>query len=116
MNRKYLLTIAAVASIGALLFYLFGRSSTGDADEVDQASSQAQVAPGDAKARPASLQSLAKSSIAGQVVDESGAAIAGARVCARASSPKLASEDQHQQNCILVGTDGHYQFPRLTSM
>lgn len=111
MNRKGLLVVAGVVVLGALLFFSMGKSD-GPADS-GKGAIAGKVSAQTVLPTRRNIHSLPKGSIAGAIVDGKGAPVAGARVCARASSPKLSGEDGHEYNCVMAAANGRYKFVDL---
>ncbi len=110
MNRKTIATVVAVAAVAALLFFLT-RSDDAEDKKSDVSASKAGGAAS-SLSHP-TIHNQPKASMAGKVVDQEGAAVLGARICASAASPELADEDDHDLNCVQSAVDGSYTFPRL---
>ncbi len=110
MNRKTIAIVAGAVALAALLFFLTRSEDTENTKSNVSAAKSGQPA---SSLGPPTIHNQPKASIAGQVVDQDGAAVLGARVCASASSPKLADEDDHDLNCVLSVVGGSYSFGGL---
>lgn len=113
--------LAVFALVGAGLWLWRGREAPAEATPVDDA----ELRRASEASRAIDLDALGKSrlvidprraeraSIAGSVRDQKGAPIAGATVCARADSEKLASADTRRATCTSSEKDGHYRIEGL---
>jgi protocatechuate 3,4-dioxygenase beta subunit len=117
MNRRRLMIGggAAVLAIAVLAAWWMTRDG-GGAQEA--AGARATAARGAGRARAASVRrvdvaTVARGAIAGTVRDPKGAAVAGAEVCAYASSPELSDDDTRDARCATSRADGRYRVASL---
>src|SRR5689334_9679169 len=105
--RRLTVVVALLLSIAALLFILRRRSSRGGTAGEDAATSGRAGDPPSAEA--INDERAPRGAIGGRVTDPGGHGIAGASVCARASSTKLVSVHTRVPSCATADAAGHYR-------
>ena len=114
MNRFRI--AAAVAAAAALLGAALWWRGCGRSREEERAGGAAPAGAAAAlqgRARRGDVRRLPRASIEGTVRDPGGAPIAGARVCAFASSSELSGEETRDPRCALAGAGGRYRLADL---
>lgn len=115
MSQRSAKILAILAAI-ALAAYFTGKAACGDSgsDTASTVEDSAERAPS------ARLQwshpdpaALPVATLSGTVTAEDGAPVAGASVCAWASSPDLSAEDTREPSCTRTVEDGTYTLARL---
>lgn len=108
---------AALALIGAAIWWLFPRGTPAPPERPDDAPARIAAAP---LAPPPTPPELAldlrladRAAISGVVKDGTGKPIPGAQVCALAESGRLPSVDTRKAICTLAGPTGKYRLERL---
>jgi protocatechuate 3,4-dioxygenase beta subunit len=120
MTKQRVLGAAVVAILVALaIWWTQGRrggSGGAGGAAADSASSTAGLTGSRGNPREQArvdLHTQPKASMSGTVEDETGAGVAGARVCANGWSKELADEDTRDPSCASSGPDGRYTIGAL---
>jgi len=106
---------AAALTIAALAWWMTREGGAEQEGAGALARSGAARAAGSAHAHRPRIDpaTVARGAIAGTVRDPRGAAVAGAEVCAYASSDELSAEDTRDPRCAASGADGRYRVAGL---
>src|SRR5512140_3740420 len=111
-KRKALGVAVLLAAIAAVTFW----KTHGAAPAIHATSTAGSVSsgqPGTRERAKADPRTLERASIAGTVTDEDHAPIAGARVCADATSSHISGELVRDPRCTQTDATGHYQLTDL---
>ena len=111
MNRRTWIALGVIAAaLFAFAVYRFRHPK----DEVSSGERGDPAAPeSTATEATSSDRDLPRGSISGRVTDTTARPIAGASVCAFASSDRLVSTDKRVPRCVTTGTDGRYRIDDL---
>jgi protocatechuate 3,4-dioxygenase beta subunit len=103
--------IGLTALIGATLYFRWdadGPGTHGGGEDLNRKEAAPMAAPGEQPELPDEQRRRERATISGRVSDSEGAPIAGATVCAMASSALLSESDTRWPRCADTGADGRY--------
>lgn len=109
-------TLALLLLAGGAIWWLYQREPAAAVEAAPAEESRAAVqwvASGESEEIALDLRLDRRAAIAGAIKDEHDRPIAGARVCARPESERLASSETRFSPCTISGRDGHYRIENL---